>query len=254
LSNVEVDRQRNIQLMKERSWLDVPIVYGDGRRAILAIEKATLGAPALAVLDPPDGAPPAAATPQAGATEEPKRAPVRDLIAEAIRATTPPESAARHAAPGAPPVSEIPKAPIDHSPTEVSVTPWPVVPSTSLEPKPKTETSPQSDPGKPKLPKVGAVLPQVLPRPELKLSPPTKATFAPPPQYDHVPSVKVIDRVTTQDVVEHWCRDHGVDRGAHYVRIMGCAWLSGDTCLVSRIDDGTVRRHEYAHCNGWRHE
>jgi D-alanyl-D-alanine carboxypeptidase len=42
---------------------------------------------------------PPAATPQAAPAEEPKRAPARDLIAEAIRATTPPESAAKHAAP-----------------------------------------------------------------------------------------------------------------------------------------------------------
>jgi len=46
----------------------------------------------------------AAATPQAAATEEPKRAPERDLIAQAIRATTPPESAPGHAAPSVPPV------------------------------------------------------------------------------------------------------------------------------------------------------
>jgi D-alanyl-D-alanine carboxypeptidase len=45
--------------------------------------------------------PPAAATP-AAASEEPTRA--RDLIAETIRATTPPESAARLGAPSAPPV------------------------------------------------------------------------------------------------------------------------------------------------------
>jgi len=44
-------------------------------------------------------APPAAATPQAAPAEEPKREPQRDLIAEAIRATTPPESATRHAVP-----------------------------------------------------------------------------------------------------------------------------------------------------------
>jgi D-alanyl-D-alanine carboxypeptidase len=49
-----------------------------------------------------DRVPPAAAR-QAPA-EEPKREPARDLIAEAIRATTPPESAAKHAAPPAPSV------------------------------------------------------------------------------------------------------------------------------------------------------
>jgi hypothetical protein len=154
------------------------------------------------------------------------------------------------------PASEIPIVPIDHSPTAVSVASWPVVPSTSLEPNPKTEASPRPVRGKPKEPKeskVAAVSPQVLPRPELKLSPLAKATFEPPPQYDHVPSVKVVDHVTTQDAVEHWCRGHGIDRGP-YFRIMGCAVRSGDSCLVWRIDDGTVRRHEYAHCNGWRHE
>jgi hypothetical protein len=51
LSSVEADRQRNVQLMKERLWIDVPIVYGDGGRAILAIEKAPPGGPALAVIE-----------------------------------------------------------------------------------------------------------------------------------------------------------------------------------------------------------
>jgi hypothetical protein len=35
--------QRNIQLLKERSWFDIPIVYNNGRRAILAVEKGTPG-------------------------------------------------------------------------------------------------------------------------------------------------------------------------------------------------------------------
>src|SRR5436853_504915 len=43
LSAVEGDMQRNIQLLKERSWFDIPIVYNNGRRAILAIEKGTPG-------------------------------------------------------------------------------------------------------------------------------------------------------------------------------------------------------------------
>lgn len=48
LSNVETDRQRNIQLLKERAWFDVPIVYGNQRRAILAIEKGSPGERAFA--------------------------------------------------------------------------------------------------------------------------------------------------------------------------------------------------------------
>ena len=43
LSAVETDMQRNVQLLKERNWFDIPIVYNNGRRAILAIEKGTPG-------------------------------------------------------------------------------------------------------------------------------------------------------------------------------------------------------------------
>jgi predicted aspartyl protease len=43
LSNVDDDRQRNIQLLNERSWLDVPMVYTNQRRAIIAIEKGPSG-------------------------------------------------------------------------------------------------------------------------------------------------------------------------------------------------------------------
>ena len=43
LSNVESDRARNLQLLKERSWFDVPLVYTNQRRAIIAIEKGAPG-------------------------------------------------------------------------------------------------------------------------------------------------------------------------------------------------------------------
>jgi hypothetical protein len=43
LSNVDADRARNIQLLKERSWFDVPLVYTNQRRAIIAIEKGSPG-------------------------------------------------------------------------------------------------------------------------------------------------------------------------------------------------------------------
>jgi hypothetical protein len=48
LSAVEADRERNIQLLKERSWFDIPVVYGNNRRAILALEKGTPGERAFA--------------------------------------------------------------------------------------------------------------------------------------------------------------------------------------------------------------
>jgi hypothetical protein len=43
LSAVEADRERNIQLLKERAWFDIPVVYANNRRAILALEKGTPG-------------------------------------------------------------------------------------------------------------------------------------------------------------------------------------------------------------------
>ena len=43
LSNVDADRARNLQLLKERSWFDVPLVYANQRRAIIAIEKGAPG-------------------------------------------------------------------------------------------------------------------------------------------------------------------------------------------------------------------
>jgi hypothetical protein len=43
LSAVDADVQRNLQLLKDRSWFDIPIVYNNGGRAILALEKGSPG-------------------------------------------------------------------------------------------------------------------------------------------------------------------------------------------------------------------
>jgi hypothetical protein len=48
LSSVESEKERNVQLLKERAWLDIPVVYSDGRRAIVAVEKGVPGECALA--------------------------------------------------------------------------------------------------------------------------------------------------------------------------------------------------------------
>jgi hypothetical protein len=47
LSSGEADRERNLQLLRERPWFDIPMVYNNGRRAILAIEKGTPGERAI---------------------------------------------------------------------------------------------------------------------------------------------------------------------------------------------------------------
>jgi hypothetical protein len=48
LSAVDTDVQRNIQLLKDKPWFDIPIVYNNGGRAILAMEKGPPGDRAFA--------------------------------------------------------------------------------------------------------------------------------------------------------------------------------------------------------------
>ncbi len=43
LSNVDADRARNIQLLKERAWFDIAMIYANKRRAIIAMEKGATG-------------------------------------------------------------------------------------------------------------------------------------------------------------------------------------------------------------------
>jgi hypothetical protein len=43
LSAVDSEREQNLQLLRERAWFDVPFVYNNGRRAVLAFEKGTPG-------------------------------------------------------------------------------------------------------------------------------------------------------------------------------------------------------------------
>jgi hypothetical protein len=48
LSSVAVDKERNLQLLKERGWFDLPVVYNNNRRAILSMEKGAPGERAFA--------------------------------------------------------------------------------------------------------------------------------------------------------------------------------------------------------------
>jgi len=43
LSTTEDEMRHNVELLKQQSWLDVPIIYNDGFRAIIAIEKGEAG-------------------------------------------------------------------------------------------------------------------------------------------------------------------------------------------------------------------
>jgi hypothetical protein len=48
LSAAPADKARNIDLLKQRPWLDIPIVYADKHRAILTLEKGAPGERAIA--------------------------------------------------------------------------------------------------------------------------------------------------------------------------------------------------------------
>jgi hypothetical protein len=43
LSRVGSEQEMNMTLLRERGWINVPIVYRDGRRALLAFEKGPVG-------------------------------------------------------------------------------------------------------------------------------------------------------------------------------------------------------------------
>jgi hypothetical protein len=43
MSNVDADKSRNVQLLKDKSWLDIPLIYNNQSRAILEIEKGSPG-------------------------------------------------------------------------------------------------------------------------------------------------------------------------------------------------------------------
>jgi hypothetical protein len=48
LSTADSDEQRNVQMLKDSHWFDIPIAYNNGSRAILAIEKGLPGYRAFA--------------------------------------------------------------------------------------------------------------------------------------------------------------------------------------------------------------
>jgi hypothetical protein len=48
------------------------------------------------------------------------------------------------------------------------------------------------------------------------------------------------------------CQTAGA-RSAPGTRIHGCSYIVAGRCLIIRVDDPGVARHELAHCNGWKH-
>ncbi|WP_269585621.1 hypothetical protein [Roseibium sp. Sym1] len=47
LSSLPNEQQRNLALLRERGWIDIPMLYENGKRGILTLEKGTVGAEAV---------------------------------------------------------------------------------------------------------------------------------------------------------------------------------------------------------------
>jgi hypothetical protein len=80
LSAVDSDVQSNIDLLKNRGWFDIPIIYTNGGRAILAVEKGQPGERAFAAAfavwkESPLPPPPSANIPTAPPSSAPPRTP-----------------------------------------------------------------------------------------------------------------------------------------------------------------------------------
>jgi hypothetical protein len=77
----------------------------------------------------------------------------------------------------------------------------------------------------------------------------------PPPQYDHPPTIPVIEHVLSVKEVTKICAEWLGPPPLPHGSWWGCAHRqhqnSQPVCIVYRIDNQLVRRHELGHCNGW---
>ncbi len=284
LSNVEADRQRNVQLMREQPWLDVPIVYSDGTRAILAVEKASLGERALAVLDPAAVEP----TPTRQPAEMP-RVPLDAALKYAALSSAQPNNPVRlHPTIAGPQVSarpmwSWPPLPVWWSwmPVWWSWMPWSLIESWTWQLWAQTEL-----PGTMKL--ASASVPPMAPKPPSWLQTMSMVTttniavpswprvrapdfrlpmgptrlaghhrehLQPPLQFvrwsDRLEMVLPTDQASLLEV-DRRCRAVGAKSPSGKI-IHGCAHRAAGRCFIIRIDDPGIARHELAHCSGWKH-
>ncbi len=87
------------------------------------------------------------------------------------------------------------------------------------------------------------------------------AALLPPPQYDVPPPMPVIEYVMPWSDLQQVCfgltaKWNGVieAQGKRAVGGWGgCSGIDHDTgkCIIYRVDDDDIRRHELGHCSGW---
>jgi len=84
----------------------------------------------------------------------------------------------------------------------------------------------------------------------------TLVPLQPPPQYDVLPPIPVVEQILSQEQVHKLClHRYPTAQLGPGESIRGCAQFlvttGTKTCLVYRVNDERVRRHELAHCAGW---
>jgi hypothetical protein len=283
LSNVDADMRRNVQLMRERTWLDVPIVYSDGTRAILAVEKASWGERALAALDLAAVEP----TPTRQSAETPRGPLDAALTYAALSSAQPNNPVCLHPTTGpqvsARPMWSWPPLPVWWSwmPVWWSWMPWSLIESWTWQLWAQTEL-----PGTIKL--ASASVPPMAPKPPSWLQTMSMVTttniavpswprvrapdfrlpmgptrlaghhrehLQPPSPFvrwsDRLETVLPTDQASLLEV-DRRCRAVGAKSPSGKI-IHGCAHRAAGRCFIIRIDDPGIARHELAHCNGWKH-
>jgi hypothetical protein len=243
LSSVEADRKRNIQLIEERSWIDVPIAYSNGKRANMVIGKAAPGERALATLESQ-----AAAAPVLPVT--PPSSGVKLNLPKLERPTWawPPGRFWWAAAPSSTRPRPVLSAAIRVASTVV-VTPTAFKPPSWLR---DASVMPVTDDSALPWPRMG--------QPDFRL-PTGPSRFAGTAKYLEPPAqfVRWSDRVETVLPVSEWrevdrrCRAILSKSPPSGIAWRGCTRGVAGRCLITRVDDPGVARHELAHCNGWKH-
>jgi hypothetical protein len=246
LSNIDADRQRNIELIKELSWIALPIVYSDGSWAILDIEKAPLGDRALAMLESPAVEP----LPRRGPMPTQPRLNIR-LPPRPSWVWAPLEWWA--VAPGLPSGSwtwqpgwqPVRRETIRLASTTVAASMPGAKPPSWVQDTARSIIISESAPP---WPRVRA--------PDFRI-PMGRGRFAgernlePPAQF-----VRWSDRLETVlpiGEVNRRCQAIGTKPPPLGRFLRGCAHGAAARCFIVRIDDPGIARHELAHCNGWKH-
>ena len=72
-----------------------------------------------------------------------------------------------------------------------------------------------------------------------------------PAHFDRPYTGPIIEMIQPHETVQILCKAAGKQPWEVFY---GCSWKKGETCyIVMSSTDKAVRRHEMAHCNGWKH-